>query len=465
MKILLIHTNQYDFGPLPPAVESQRGLNPPISLAYVAASALKEGFSVRILDMDAEHVSQTQLLRYICNYRPDVVGFSVMLNNFKVILYLSKKIKELNPEIKIIYGGIQVNTYPKYTISFPYVDIGVIGEGEFTFPNILKHLENNEDLGDIEGIVFKKNNKIITTKRSPPIKDIDQIPFPARELLPIKKYSSLIATRTPITIQFTMRGCPFHCSFCSKPDFWNRWRFHSVNYVLDEFERCRDLGIKEILVYDDTFTSNKKRVKQICKGIIERGIDITWDIRTRVDMVDEESLRWLKAANCQRISYGVESGDPAMLKRYNKGTNIKKIKNAFRLTKKVGMDTLGYFMIGGPNETYKSIWKTLKLMKDLDPDYVHITSVIPYPKTKLFDMAVEMGVAKEDDWKNLSKISYDSYPMFTSELLSREQIYEIVNWSYKIFYYRPKYILRQLAKIKSFDKLWRFFKAAISIIR
>lgn len=465
MKVLLLYSNTFSFSQLPRAIEGQRGLNPPISLAYIAAATRDHGFDVRILDMDADRITVPRLERYIKDYKPNVVGFSVNISNLIDNLYHAKKIKEIDPTIRIVFGGILMDLSPAETMRFPHVDAGVIGEGEITFPAMLEALENNRPLESVDGIIYKEGNRLVKTRPRHPIENLDTIPFPARDLLHNEKYVSLVAKRTPITIFFSSRGCPFHCSFCSKPSYWNTWRFSSPRYVVDEMENCLSLGIKDIMMYDDVFTSNRKRVLDICREIKRRRLDVAWNIRTRVDLVDKPLLEVLHKSGCYRVCYGVESGDPGMLKIYNKGTSIETIKRAFTITRETGMEILSYYMVGGPGETYKSIRRTFSLMHQLDSDYVHITHVVPYEKTKLFDMALERNVADPDIWHNLSTLHYGSFPMFTDGELSREEIFRMVKAGYQGYYLRPGYIWRRLLKINTISSLWRHAQAALSIVK
>jgi anaerobic magnesium-protoporphyrin IX monomethyl ester cyclase len=275
----------------------------------------------------------------------------------------------------------------------------------------------------------------------------------------------LIAKRTPITLFFTARGCPFKCSFCSKPSFWDRWRFSSPQRVVDEMEECLGLGINDIMIYDDIFTSNRKRVFDICHEIRTRRLDVAWNIRTRVDMVDKELLSVMQRSGCYRISYGVESGDPCMLARYNKGISISTIKQTFDMTRDAGIEILAYYMVGGPGETYQSIRNTFSAMHHLNADYVHITHVVPYPKTKLFDMAVERKVADPGIWKYLKTLHYDTFPMFTDGELSRQDIFKQVKQGYREYYFRPRYIWHRLMQLNNFQSIWRHIQAAFSLLR
>jgi radical SAM superfamily enzyme YgiQ (UPF0313 family) len=464
MKVLLVYSSTFSFSQLPRAVEGQRGLNPPISLAYIAAATRVHGFDVRILDMDAERITIPKLERYIKDYKPNVVGFSVNISNLLENLYYAKRIKEIDPAIIVVFGGILMDLSPEDTIRFPYVDAGVIGEGELTFPAMLEALEKNKPLDGVAGIIYKAGKKVIKTQPRAPIDDLDTIPFPARDLLHNEKYVSLVAKRTPITIFFSSRGCPFQCTFCSKPSFWNHWRFASPRYVVDEMENCLSLGINDFMVYDDVFTANRKRVIEICHEIKRRRLDVAWNIRTRVDLVDKPLLEILHKSGCYRVCYGVESGDPQMLKTYNKGTSISKIERAFTMTREAGIEILSYYMVGGPGETYRSIQRTFSLMHRLNSDYVHITHVVPYSHTKLFDMALERKVADPDIWRHLSALHYDTFPMFTDGELSREEIFKQVQAGYHGYYFRPSYIWRRLLTINTLSSLWRHTQAALSLI-
>ncbi len=464
MKIFLIHTNNFSFGPLDKRVDLSRGLNPPISLAYIAASVRAANHEVKIIDMDAEKIGIKDLKNIIRKENPDLVGFSVMLNNFLVYNLLARYVKTINPLIIVVFGGIMVNLFPEEVIRKPWVDFGVIGEGESTFPLLINALETRKSVEDIPGLIYMQNGDIKKNGLAKPIQNMDSIPFPARDLLNNKSYSSVISRYSPITILFTGRGCQYHCTFCSKPDFWDHWRFFSPEYVIKELQQCSDLGIKEILIYDDVFTAYPKRVKTILTEIIKRKMDLKFDIRTRVDMINPSLLSLLKKAGCLRINYGVESGDPDILRIYRKEYSIDQVKTAFKLTKEYGMETLAYFMIGGPKESEASITRTFNLMKELDPDFLHLTYVVPYPKTQLFSMAVQMNLADEQFWLHEQNLKKEYPLMFTSPLLSQEKILGYVKKGYRQFYYRPKFIINQIARLRTFTQLKNYIKSALSII-
>ena len=203
---------------------------------------------------------------------------------------------------------------------------------------------------------------------------------------------------------FTSRGCPFQCLFCDRPHLGKVFRARSAKNVVDEMEECQKMGIKEIFIYDDTFGVNRQRVLDICSEIQKRKLTITWDVRTRVDTVDEEMLKAMKNANCQRIHYGVEAGAQKILNILKKGITLKQIEKAFRMTKGIGVETVGYFMIGSPNETRKDILETIKLAKKLNPDFVHISITTPFPATGLYYLGLEKKYFPMTIGRNLPKI-------------------------------------------------------------
>ena len=241
------------------------------------------------------------------------------------------------------------------------------------FKDLVESIDSNSELEKISGIVFKKNGEVINTGTRNPIKNLDDLPFPARQLVPYQKYNSLLFNGSVVTTIFTSRGCPFRCSFCDRPHLGKVFRAHSAQYVVDELEACVQLGIRDFLFYDDTFTVDKKRVIDICNGIVKRRLNISWDIRARVDTVNEEIIMHLKKAGCQGIHYGIEAGTEKILKVLNKGITINHASKIFNLTRRYKILILAYFMIGNPEETLDDIYTTFKVMKRLKPDYLHMT--------------------------------------------------------------------------------------------
>jgi anaerobic magnesium-protoporphyrin IX monomethyl ester cyclase len=406
MKVLLINPPNHRpiKSVLPEVIEEERGYNPPLGIMYLASYARKHTFhQIELLDCQVEELSYKQIEAEIKRRRPDVVGITVMTFSLIDVLTVVKIVKTINPKIKIVLGGPHAHIFPEETIVLDGVDFLVLGEGEFVFRDLLENINDKRNLKKIKGLVFIENGKIINTGKPDFIENLDALPHPARDLLPISKYSSVLAKRSPVTTMFTSRGCPHRCIFCDRPNLGKKFRARSALNVVEEMEECLKMGIREFFLYDDTFGVDRQRVLKICDHILKRNLKAGWDIRTRVDTVDEEILRKLKTAGCERIHFGIESGNPEILKTLQKGITIEQARRAFRLTKKIGIETLAYFMIGNPGETKKTAKQTIRLAKELEPDYVHFSVLIPFPATKLYWWGLERGIFKTDFWREFAR--------------------------------------------------------------
>ncbi|MCG2816435.1 MAG: radical SAM protein, partial [Candidatus Aminicenantes bacterium] len=245
------------------------------------------------------------------------------------------------------------------------------------------------------------------------------------------------------------------------------FRFRSAKNVVDELCECLELGIKDFLFYDDTFTVNRGRVLDVCEEILARKLNIRWDMRTRVDTVDEEMLKCLKRAGCMAIHYGVESGNDKILKEIKKGFTLQKVKETFKLTQKTGIETLAYFMIGLPSEDRNDIQDSFNLAKELKPHYAHFTIFSPYPGTELYDRGLEKGIIKEKDvWKKFADDPTEEFKIpVWEENFSRDELYEMIVKFYKRFYWRPSYIHSRMLTVRSRDEFLRKARAGLSVFR
>ena len=467
MKILLINPPRDNeiFANNPSIIEQERGYNPPLGLLYVAGYLEKHtDHNIVIIDSQVDELTYPQLKLEIEKIDPDVVGITNMTLTLIDVIKTTNLVKETKKNIQIVLGGPHVYLFPEETINLKNVDYLVLGEGEETFKKLLDNINDKTKLRTIPGLVFKDKGLIINTGFHPLIKNLDEIPPPARHLAPYKKYSSLLARRSPVTTIFTSRGCPFKCSFCARPHLGKMFRAQSAIRVVNELEECVKMGIHEFLFYDDTFTINKQRVIDICQEILRRKLDIGWDIRSRVDTVDEEMLSHLKKAGCYGIHYGVEAGTEKILKVLNKGITLKKVKHIFNLTKKYKILTLAYFMIGCPTETRKDIYETFKIMKMLKPDYAHITIFTPFPGTKVYLDGLKKNIIKEDYWRNFSKNpKTDFVAPHWDEIFTREELNDLLIKGYKSFYIQPSYILKSLKTLRSFDEFKRKIVAGLKV--
>lgn len=462
MKVLLINPPALNtiLGNNPTLIEEERGLNPPIGLLYVAGSL--RDYEVRMLD--AQDGDYQLVRREVEEFSPDVVGITTMTFTLVDVVETVRAVRSVSPECRIVLGGIHTYLYPKETLELRGVDYIVLGEGERSFSLLLEVLSKGRKPEAIPGIGYREYGEIrITPPES--LDDLDSVPFPARELLPVDRYYSVLSRRNPVTIMVTSRGCPYRCIFCNRPHLGKRWRARSADSVVEEMELCRELGVGEILFYDDTFNISRGRVLEICNGILERGVEIGWDVRARVDLVDEEMLEKLKSAGCQRIHFGVEASSDKSLRILRKGYTVDDVRRAFSLTRKVGLESLAYFMIGIPGEGRKEAKRTIEFMCSLDADYAHITVLTPFPGTELYQMGLENGILGSDHWREFARNPTAEFrPPYWEEGLCREELEELVAEAYWRFYIRPRYIMRQLGRTGSLAEFLRKARAGLRVL-
>ena len=468
MKVLLINPpNENEVtGSLPSFITSQRGFNPPLGLLYLAGYLQEYSeHDVKIIDCQVEEIGFEELEVKVLEYMPDVVGITVLTMALIDVQMTIGAIKRADDKITVVLGGPHVHLYPEETIELKGVDYVVQGEGEVVFRKLLDNLDNKELLKNINGLVFRDDGEIVNTRLSEFIEDIDRLPFPARKLTPYRKYTSVLTKEVNVTTIFTSRGCPYGCTFCDRHHLGKKFRARSAQNVLEEIQECVNMGIYGFLFYDDTFTIDKQRVIDICKGIIDRKLDITWNIRSRVDTIDAEMLSYLKKAGCEGINYGVESGSDKILKRLNKGITIRKVIETFKHTHESGIQALAYFMIGNPGEQIENINTTFQVMHQLKPDYVHITILTPLPGTKLYFEALESNVIKSDCWKSFAKNPTKDFVMpHWPEVFTMEELEVLLVKGYKGFYCRGSYILKSLLKIRSLDEFKKKVVAGLRLV-
>ena len=451
---------------IPSYVDEQRGYNPPLGLMCVAAYAEQHtDYEIEILDMIAEEVTYDKLESELEKRKPDIIGVTTTTFTLIDVMIVAKIAKAIDKGVKVVLGGPHVYIYPEETIRLPGVDFLILGEGELPFAELLQNINDYESLRGVKGIVFKHRGEIINTSPREFIEELDSLPFPARHLTKVNKYSSLLAKGTLVTTMITSRGCPYKCLFCYRPHLGKKFRARSAINVVNEMEECVDMGIEEILVYDDTFTIDRQRVMDICRLITERGLNITWDIRARVDIVDMEMLRALRKAGCERIHYGVESANPEILKVLRKGITLPQVESAFEMTKEAGISTLAYFMLGSPTETREQIMNTIGYAKRLKPDYCHFSVTTPFPATPLYEMGIKKGIFDDYWWEFAANPHKDFTPKFWEENLSSDELTRLLNYAYRSFYTRPEYALRQMLRVRSFSEFMKKAKAGLRVLK
>lgn len=457
MKIILVR--YHDKGDintrLPESLNKVRGVVPPLGIAYVAAVLEEAGYKVKIIDAIAQNLTSAEMREIILDEAPEIVGVTAMISNVRGALEAAKLAKECN--VTTVLGGPLMSLYPREVLSYDFIDYGIIGEGEYPMLELAKSIERGLLVDSIKGLAYKKDGSVMVNG-SYFVEDIDKLPLPSRHLLPIGKYSSII-NQYPVTTMIASRGCPFKCGFCIKGPSDIKNRVRSPKLVVDEMESIlNNLKVKEIMFYDDTLTLRKSFITSMCNEILTRGLKIRWESPTRVDCVDQELLKLMRRAGCVRLRYGVESGDPAILKLMNKGTDLTKVEDVFRWTKKAGIETFAYFIIGYIYETAKTIMNTISLAIKLNPDFVMFTVATPYPCTPLFEMSVKEGLADRDYWRDFvlgkrrERLPY---------LVTDAAVW--VSRAYRKFYLRKGYVLNKILRIRNLRDIKRYLEAAKAI--
>ena len=449
MKVLLINPSERNMvgANLPLEVEAIRGANPPISLQYVAAACQKAGHETAIIDAALDNLSPAALARRIAEYEPEVVGIGAVSFTMPDALVAARAAQQAAPRAAVVFGGIQPFLYPEETIRLPDIDLALIGEGESTMPPLLETLEAGGDFGDVPGLVWELDDHVGINPAPPRIEDMDSIPFPARDLLPIDGYESLITDRKPVHILVTSRGCPFRCRFCSRSITGKRFRAHSPDYVLEEMRLCAGMGIRYLIFYDEVFSIDRKRTMAICEKLIEARLPIKFLVRATVATVNEEMLRALKAAGCDMITYGVEASDPDVLEELGKPYTIDQVKQAFRLTNKVGLPNLAYFMIGNPGEEERHVHRSARMAAELKPDMVHVSIFTPYPATDTYEKALAQGIIRTDYWRDFARNPTADFkvPPWPGPI-PEPRLHQLLDLFYRKFYLRPSVVLRRLLR-------------------
>ena len=445
MKIVLINPPQNTGYP-----------QPPIGLASIAAVLEEKGYKVTVLDANALKLKPEDMASYVTD--ADVVGLTAMTPTINSAINIAGQLKQTNPNLTIVLGGAHATLLPEETIiNGPEVDIVVRGEGERTVIELVLSLEHGQQLDDIPGISYKRDGKVVSNPARSTNVDLDSLPFLAYHLLPWQKYKPHPphGRALPFAVTVTSRGCPYRCSYCSKPIFGNKFRAQRPERVVEEVAYYQErFGVKEIAFYDDVFTLDKGRAYAIAEEMIKSGLKIYWTCETRVNLVDKDLLRYMKQAGCYAVAYGIESASQEILDTLNKDISLEQVEDAVRITHDVGLQTIGYFMIGSPGESPETISKTIQFARKLKVDFAQFAITIPFPGTKLYELHLE---DKNGDvsWEDFIYQGTGSQvaPVFETDGLCRADLQYWVRRAYREFYLRPSYIWQRIQRITSLGDL------------
>jgi len=464
VKAVLIHPGlDLSFEALMPEEVGEKWIQvPALGLLYVREVARQNGFDVDYLDADALGMGPDKVGQTVSKGDYDVVGLTVNSYNLTACVAVAVAIRRTSPKAFIVAGGVHPTIYPKETANLDTFDAAVAGEGEAAFSKILSARQNGEEPAGIPGVALAG---ALYLDRPEPIKDLDSIPIPRSTGLPLEHYWSALARSRPVMPMITSRGCPFQCVFCDRPKLDRGLRLRSPDNVCEEIRIRQSEGISEFSIYDDTFTANKKRTLKICAQIGALPEKIRFDCRTRVDTVDEEIFEALADAGCDRVYFGIESGDEKILKSIRKNTNLAQASKAVNSAKKAGLRTLGYYMLGLPGEDERAANKTIELAVALKTDFALIEVFIPMPETQAYETGLQSGKISVDYWLGQAQKPdpFFAPPPWPGPL--KGHVAELARTAYRRVYLSPHYLWRSLISIRTWEELRQKVKGFFRFIK
>jgi anaerobic magnesium-protoporphyrin IX monomethyl ester cyclase len=341
--------------------------------------------------LDCTFLTRAAALQLALETMVEVIGIYCMVSMTEDCLWFAQQLRH-NCRLLVV-GGPLPTCDPKPFLD--YFDVVVLGEGEQTMPELVKTFEIGSELKLVHGIVFSSEQgiaktpaeKIITTPRRAFARDLDCIHFPARELLPNREYILYGKKKYgyAITTVMSTRGCPYHCEFCSNVVFGGSYRERSPKNVVDEIESALSLGYDRISFADDVFTMKRSRVIEVCEEITRRGLDFQWECLGRVDALDYPTAVIMKNAGCNRIFFGIESGDDRMLVLIRKQITSDQARQAVEAAHLAGLQAGAFFILFYPGDTNETVLNTLRFATSLPLDYLGLSMPYPLPGTALYD--------------------------------------------------------------------------------
>lgn len=440
------------FSHFPTKFSWQNYTEPPLSILYLSSylrEYLDKNIKIKIFDLAAENLPEEKLLSEIEAEKPEFLGITTTTITAPWTKNFIEDIKRVSSESRVIVGGPHATVLPSY---FENSDFVVLGEGERALYKIISN---------------RTSEKYVKEKF---IDNLDEIPYPAYDLINISSYSYSYPhpTKNDLYVRMiTSRGCPFNCSFCQSPLIWERKvRYRSVENVIGEIEMMvKKYNISFIFFSDDTFILKKERVIKICEEIIRKNLKIFWGCLTRADNLDIWLVQLMKKAGCREVQVGVESGDEKILKSINKNVSLKDIENSFKILKKAGITTKGFFILGHPQDTVQTVKKTIKFALKLSPTYAFFSIFTPYPGLPAYEEYKRKGYLKTEDF---SLFNYHHYPVFETENLKRKTLIRLKKEAEIKFYLNPVRLflyLKETIKTRKIKKMWKNFLIFLDLIR
>ena len=433
---------------------------PPTDLMYCAAVAKQTGAECKIKDYSVEGGDLDSLKEDILKFSPDIVFVNVATTVFKNDMAVFDVIKSVNSDILTVASGAHFLFFNTEILqNYPSLDVIIRGEPELTFKDIV----SGRDFEQIEGITYRKNGEIKSNQDRPFIRNFDELPFPARELVNNDLYVRPDNGEKQAIIRVE-QGCPHHCFFClASVVSGEKVRYRSPENIVAEIKECREkYDIKNFVFWSDIFSADKQWVRQLCQKITEETPDIIWGANSRVDTVDEEILKMMYNSGCRTVSFGIESGSQVILDKIGKKITPEMATKAVNMCKKNKLNVFAYFILGLPWDNEQTIKETIDFSLKLNPDYVNYYTATVFPGTKFYYYVREHNPGDFDE--NDFYVSPYYYPCVKTHYLSKDRIKELHKTAVRKFYLRPSYIFKRLCEIRTFTQLKNYFIAGLSVL-
>jgi len=390
MRIALINVSSVEF-------KYVSGENYPLGLLYIG-TMVRQHHDISILDYaSSTEASLEEIQTVLADMQPDVVGISTTLDlTLHGTRLIASMAKEVCPEATIILGGITAYFLKDRLIAEPYVDIIIKGEGELIFKECIQHLDSGKRLDGIKGLLYKTNGQVVETPAAPLLKNLDSLPFPDFALMGGEIYKNL-----PIS---SSRGCGLGCVYCSSTSYWGKWRSRSAGNVIGEIQTLVEkYGIKKIHFVDENFAFNPKRVREFCRLLKDRNLNIYWGSSARPEMLDRDLIEVMYNAGCKGIFIGVESGSERILKRINRNYTPAQVEKIVNDCMDVGIVPTAAFIIGLPGETKDDVEKTFQMMRRLNTFNLELAMLFPLFGTPIYNNPEKYGIKILEDRRNEKK--------------------------------------------------------------
>ncbi|HEY6873236.1 MAG TPA: radical SAM protein [Geobacteraceae bacterium] len=465
MKVLFVHPYGRNWFGAQKDISTVFNLMPPLGIMSIAAFLEARGMDVEILDCYAHPAPFEETVSRIVKSAPDVVGFSCTTSSFLDGYRIAELLKERAPGIRTVFGGAHACSVGVGLLDgFPAIDFLVIGEGEQTFCDLAA--ARFQEVESIPGVGFRKDGKGTLSGARELIADLDRLPFPAYSRLPDfpRRYNLPLFSypKAPNTSIISSRGCPYHCSYCDRSVFNRGFRFNSAGYIHEHLTMLhRDFGIRHVFFYDDLFTFDRARVEELCRLLEKSRLPVTYNCIARLEHVDRELVALLKRSGCWQVNFGIESGDPQVLRQHRKFMELDDVQGKLRMVKDSGMRVKGLFMLGLPGEDEAAIRRTIDYALTLPLDEINVTKFTPFPGAPVYRTIREQGEFNEE-WPLMNCMNF----VFVPRGLTKERLEELYNEFIRSFYRRPRIHLGYAGMLwKSPHSMAKFFRNLPEIVR